>query len=344
MKNTRLFLLGMLGAFLLNSCSQEDETINEPLPQGDYIDGVFVLNEGGTGTVTYISNDLQTVEQEVYAAVNEGDDVGQFAQSMFFTEDLAFIISGGSNLITVVDRYTFELMGKIDSGLAAPRYGVAVDGKAYVTNQAAWDTNEDDYVAVIDIESLTVEETVIVNSVAEDIIEGNGFLYVQNAAYGAGNQISIFNPSNHTIEGTITTADGLNSIDVENNTLYALSSGKLESFDLSTHNSISEITSENLAGAQNLDVENGTVYYTIDNGVYSMEAGATEAASGPFIEYTSDSAWGVMYGFEVEEGRVYIGDGGDFSSNSFVEVYSTTGEFFEKIQVGIAPNGFYFNN
>ncbi len=346
MRITKLLFFGMFAAFLFNSCSKDDDSVLEqPSPAGEYADGIFVLNEGSqsAGTVTFISSDLQNLEQEIYAEVNEGDDLGLYAQSMFFTEELAFIISGGSNLITVVDRYTFELIGKIDSGLAGPRYGVAVDGKAYVTNQAAWDTNEDDYIAVIDIESLTVEETVLVNSVAEEIIEGNGFLYIQNAAYGAGNQISIFNPSNNTIEGTITTGDGLNSIDIENNKLYALSSGKFESFDLSTHHIISEITSENLKGAQNIDVENGRVYYTISNGVYSFESTATEPASSPLIEYSSNSDWGVMYGFEVKEERIFIADGGDFASNSFVEIYSTGGDLLERIEVGVGPNSFYFN-
>ena len=80
----------------------------------------------------------------------------------------------------------FELVGKIDSRLEGPRYGVAVDGKAYDTNQAAWGTNEDDYLVVIDVATLTVEETVIVNAVAEEIREGTGLLYIQNAAFGTG--------------------------------------------------------------------------------------------------------------------------------------------------------------
>ncbi len=345
MRITKCILWGVFAAVLFHSCSKDEDPVLEQ-PAGDYADGIFVVNEGSqsAGTVTFIGNDLQSVEQEIYAGVNDGDDLGNYVQSMFFTEELAFIISSGSNLITVVDRYTFELIGKIDSGLSMPRYGVAVDGKAYVTNQAAWDTFEDDYIAIVDIASLTVEEMVIVNAVAEDIIEGNGFLYVQNAAFGAGNQISIFNPSNQIIEGTITVGDGLNSLGTDGNTLYALSSGKLEKIDLSTHTIISEIASEELAGAQNLDVENGNIYYTIANGVYTMETGATAPASSPLLEYNSNSDWGVMYGFEVKEDRIFIADGGDFTSNSFVEVYTTGGELLENIEVGVGPNSIYFNN
>lgn len=346
MKITKLFFFGLLSAFLLNSCSSDDDNTPEPVvPEDDYINGFFVLNEGGTGTVTYISNDLQTVEQEIYQQVNDGDDIGAYAQSMFFSEDHAYIISNGSNLITVVDRNTFELVGKIESGFEAPRYGAIVNGKAYVTNHASWDTNLDDFITVIDIETLQVEETVIVGDYAEKIIAQDGYLYIQNAAYGTGNKISVFNPANNTVERTIEVTSGLNSFRVENNLLYALSSTQLDIVDLSTDQTMTEILfSEELSGASNLDVDNSSVYYTIGNAVYTISTDATEPAETPLISYTSDSEWGVMYGFEVEEGRIYIADGGDFESNSFVEIYTTGGELLQNIEVGVGPNGFYFNN
>lgn len=345
MKITRLFLFGVLGAFLLNSCSSDDEVIEESIVEGGYADGFFVLNEGGTGTVTFVSNDLETVEQEIYAAVNEGDDIGQYAQSMFFTEEHAFIISNGSNLITVVDRNTFELAGKIESGFEAPRYGAVVNDKAYVTNHAAWDTNQDDYIAVIDLETLEVEETIIMGDYAENIIEENGLLYVQNAAYGTGNKVSVINPATNAVEQTIEVNGGLNSIEIENNKLYALSPGELAVVNLISNETESEIIfPEDLTGAANLEVENGSIYYTIGNSVYTIETDATTAAEDALIEYSSESDYGVMYGFDVEDGRIYIADGGDFNSNSFVEIYTTEGQLLSNITVGVGPNGFYFND
>lgn len=346
MNTTRFFLLGILSTFLLNSCSKDDDRIEEAFPEGNYADGFFVLNEGSqsAGTVSFVSADLQDVEQEIYAAVNEGDDIGNYAQSMFFTEDLAFIISNGSNLITVVNRYSFELVGKVESSLQVPMYGVAIDGKAYVTNIADFDSNADDYVAVIDIENLEVEEAIEIGEDANFITEENGLLYIQNAAFGTGNKVSVFNPSTNTVERTIEIGDGLNSIEVENNTLYALSTGKLTRIDLSSDETVSEIIfPEEFAGAQNLEVEAGMIYYTINNKVYAVEIDATEPATNPLIEYSSESDWGVMYGFEVEDGRIYIADAGDFSSNSFIEIYTAGGELLDNVRVGVGPNGFYFN-
>ncbi|MFD2432632.1 hypothetical protein ACFSO9_03210 [Mesonia maritima] len=143
-KTTRFLALIFCSVLFLTSCSNDDDftppedSKNPEEPgeeQGKYKNGIFVLNEGGIGTVTYISDDLENVEQTIFQNVNEGEDLGGYAQSIFFEDDLAYIISNGSNLITVVNRYTFELVGKVDSGLEVPRYGVIYNGKAYVTNQ-----------------------------------------------------------------------------------------------------------------------------------------------------------------------------------------------------------------
>lgn len=347
MKLTKTIIIGVLGAFLFTSCSKEEDGITEqPAPEGDYANGFFVTNEGSqsAGTVTYISNELEEVEQEIFTTVNAGDDLGNYVQSMFFTEDLAFIISNGSNLITVVDRYTFELKGKVDSGLQAPRYGVVVGGKAYVTNHAGWDSNTDDYIAIIDVKSLEVEDTVVVGDYAEDITEENGKLYIQNSAYGSGRGVTVFNPANNAVDRQVGTGEKLNSIEVEGNTLYALSPGKLETIDLTKDQVVSEIIfAEGSGSAGNLELEGDNLYYTIGNKVYAVNVGSTTPASEPIVAYTSNSDWGVMYGFKVEDGRIFIADGGDFASNSFVEVYTVEGEFLERIEVGVGPNSFYFN-
>lgn len=66
-------------------------------------------------------------------------------------------------MINVVNRYTFKLIAKIDSGLANPRYGVTKDGKAYVTNANTYSYinpttgDTDDYVAVINLATNKVE-------------------------------------------------------------------------------------------------------------------------------------------------------------------------------------------
>ena len=350
---SKLLTMAIISGLFLNSCSSDDDVVEpaEPQPEGTYTEGFFVLNEGnsGGGSITFINNDLENVEQEIYKAANAGDDLGQYMQSIFFEDGLAYIISNGSNLITVVDRHTFELVGKVDSGLNVPRYGTVENGKAYVTNLAGFEdadaTEFDDYVAVIDLETLQVEETIVLNAPAEHILEEDGNIYVQNAVFGAGNTISVIDAGSNEIVNTIETEETLNSIEIENGTLYALSASKLEKIDLISGAVLDEIEINSDAGsAANLVIEGGIIYYTIGNSVFMMEENTEAAPEDALFSYTSNSDFGIMYGFEVEDDRIYIADGGDFSSNSFVEIYSLSGELLENIEVGIAPNGFYFND
>jgi len=350
---SKFLILAILGGLFLNSCSSDDDIVDpvEPQPEGSYTEGFFVLNEGnsGGGSVTFINNDLENVEQEIYKAANTGDDLGQYMQSIFFEDDLAYIISNGSNLITVVNSYSFELVGKIESGLNVPRYGTVENGKAYVTNLASFEnadaTEFDDYVAVINLETLQVEETISLGVPVEHILAEDGKLYVQNAVFGSGNTVSVIDTGSNEIVNTIETEETLNSIEIENGALYALSASKLEKIDLVSGAVLEEIEINSGTGrAANLVVEDGMIYYTIGNSVYTMEESAEAAPEDALLSYTSNSDFGIMYGFEVEEDRIYIADGGDFSSNSFVEIYSLSGELLENIEVGVAPNGFYFND
>jgi len=352
-KISKLLSLAILSGLFLNSCSSDDD-INEPVepqPEDTYTNGFFVLNEGSqtAGTVTYITDDLQTSAQNIYESVNEGEDLGEYVQSIFFEDDLAYIISNGSNLITIVDRYTFELVGKVDSGLLSPRYGVIENGKIYVTNQGSYEdpgaTEFDDFIAIIDLETLEVEKTIETNTVLEYIEEEDGLIYVQNAAFGNGNNITVIDATSNEIIKTINTKENLNSFEIEDGVLYALSSASLEKIDRASGEVLAEFMINSEAGnPANLELEDGMIYYTIANSVFMMDENAETAPEEALFSYTSNSPYGKMYGFEVEDDRIYIADGGDFASNSFVEIYTTSGELLENIDVGVGPNGFYFND
>src|SRR5690554_8182130 len=98
MKNylTLLFL-----AFLFASCSNDDDNQPAPIP-GDYENGILITNEGpfinGSGTITFVSSDFSTVEQNIYRNVN-GSDLGNVVQSMGFAGRDAYIVVSNSQKI-----------------------------------------------------------------------------------------------------------------------------------------------------------------------------------------------------------------------------------------------------
>lgn len=342
----KILLTSVLASALLFSCSDDDNDS----ASGNYDNGILVLNEGGFGTVTYLSDDLQTVEQDIYTAVNGvSAEMGQFTQNIFFSGNRAFIISGGSNKITIVNRYTFEHLDTVETGLSNPRYGVAYGGKAYVTNSADFMTTADDYVAVIDLETLEVEDPIAINDIAERIIEENGKLYITNGSFGSGSNITVVNTSTKEIETTINVGISPNSIDEEDGTLYVLcaafgESSRLVKVNIASNTVASTIEMPDTMGdAKNLDIEDDNAYFSVGSKVYKVALNATSITDSPLFDTGSTSAY-IGYGFAVEDNRVYISEAReDFVSDGQIYIYSTSGTYIDEIPAGLGPNGFYFN-
>jgi hypothetical protein len=348
MKTGKLLLLALSATFF-TACSSDDEPGEAPL--GTYDDGLFVLNEGGMGEVTFIGDGGQTVQQNVFETVNgTAQDLGQYAQSMFFDGDRAFIISNGSNKITVVNRYSFAYIATISTGLTVPRYGVVHNGKAYVTNSNSFDSATDDFIAVIDLATLAVEDPIIVNDQAERLVAYNGKLYVSSGFYGVGNKINVFNAEAKTFVTSIVVGETPNSLEVKNETLYVLcgnytDDSKLVKIKLADDTILDEVPFPGTMDlAQNLDIEGDRIYFTVGPKVHSVATNAIAVTDTPLFNTGSTGLY-VGYGFAVHDGRIYVAEAADdFTSDGKVYVYSLSGNEITEIPAGLGPNGFYFND
>ncbi len=347
MKYFNLISISLLFAILLSACSDDDANMNVPEPpEGDFVNGKLVLHEGsfgGVGNITFISDDRSEIKRSIFQEVNPDEDLGELTQSIFFHDGLAYIISGGSNFITVVDRFTFEKVGEVAGGLENPRYGTVLNNKAYVTNSATFDSLTDDYVAVIDLESLAVENTIELGNIAEQIISYDQKLYVMNADGFDGSEITIIDPAELTTE-TLDIGEGLNSIKRNDNSIYALSNSNLTEIDLSTESIVNtQSVPDAISGAKNLDLTDSKIYYTFENKVYRSDYSDSTLSDNEFITYNSTSGFGTMYGFDVIRDEIYVADAVDFASNGFVRIYDIDGNFIEEIEVELGPNSVYRN-
>lgn len=350
-KYTIFFQLCLFSLFFV-ACSGDDDSVlieddpinGDPITEKPFENGIFVVNEGGEGSISFIPNDLSEIEHEIFANTNNGEDLGVFVQSMFFDEERAYIIANGSNLITVVNRYTFELEGRVESGLDIPRYGTIYNGKAYVTNQASFETPDDDYIAVIDLETLEVEAEVNAGGIVEYIEPHNGQLIIQNASYGMGNALSVFDPNSNSITQTLEVGEALNSFQINQQSLFALTSEKLVEVDLGDFSISAEVDlPENLQGSANLQLKDALIYMTNANEVYTANLADLSFNEEALLAYSTTSQFGSFYGFVVADGRIFIADAGDFASNGKVEIYDLAGNLEAEFSARIGPNGFYLN-
>lgn len=348
MKFSKLLLIA-LSISLFVSCSSDDDDA----PKGVYDNGFFILNEGSSdvGTVSFSSNDFSSFTKDAYTAANAGDLIGKYVQNIFFDGDRAYIISGGSNVINVVNRYTFKLIAKIDSGLVNPRYGVTKDGKAYVTNANTYVQNNpatgntDDYIAVINLGTNVVESKIQLNNTANRIIEESGKLYITEP-YNS-DKLLIYNIASKALETPVSIGYGSDCIEEESGTVFILKPSYTESSEIIkvkiSDKSVSKVTiPASLGTAGFLDIEDNKLYYTINNDVYSISTSAATAATTPL--FTASTNLGYLYGFAVKDDRVFMADGGNFTLDSKAYIYNLSGTLQKELTVGVGPNGFYFND
>jgi YVTN family beta-propeller protein len=353
MTTKKLAFLFLSMTLMLTSCSNDDDTTpSEPL--GDYENGILIAHEGnfgqGNASVSFVSYDLTTVENTIFNAVNSSP-LGDTAQSIAFNDGLAYIVLNVSNTIEIVNKYTFESVGTISSGLNNPRHIAFLNGKGYVTNWGDGSVSTDDYLAIIDVTSNTLDaQTIAVGEGPEEIVADGNRLYVAHqGGFSQNNIISVVDAASNMVVSTITVGDVPNSLQLDaSGNLWVLSGGKPSWTGDETGGQLSKIsTSNNSVTAIDfgvsehpnyLTLDNGTLYYYMAGNVYKMDSSAEDL---PISEEIS----GVnFYGMTVRNSMLYGVDAGDFASNGTLNVYElTTNSFIDSVTLDIIPSGIYFN-
>lgn len=355
MKHLKISLLFLVTALII-SCNSDDNG-NEILPEGDFVNGAFVLNEGGynhgNASVSFI-NAQGEIENNIYESVN-GMGLGDVAQSISFDDELAYIVVNNSNTVEVVNRYTFKRVGTIAGELNNPRYMVFENGKGYISNWGDGANAEDDFIAVVDLSNFSVLQKISVPQGPERMIEENGKLYVaQRGDYGSGNSVTVINLTTNTISGSIEVGDVPNGMIEEDGYLYVICSGKgswtgdetlggLYKINLQNNQIVDSFTFEQGVHPSYLQEENSKLYYTIGNDIYQTETADIEPST-PYIS-TSNDGMQTLYGFNVDNGWIYACDAKDYVGNGDLYAYTLSGTLESKYPIGgVLPNGVYFND
>ena len=340
---------------LFQNCTSDDRDIEIQTLEGDYVNGLFVLNEGGytysNASVSFIDGS-GTVYNNIFYGVNQME-LGDVAQSMAFYNDQAYIVLNYSNTIQVVNRYTFEHIATIDEQILNPRYMVFNDGKGYATNWGDPADATDDYIAVIDLETNTVENRIAVSEGPERILLYNNTIYVAHkGGWGYGNSLSVI--KDETVTDTIELAYVPNGMQVSGNYLYVLCSGKADWTGDETLAKIFKVNMDTNQVEETLEFSSGQhpnfteiadnkLYYVLDRDIFSIDLSAFELPSEALFSTLPQDVQ-VLYGFRVYNNKIYVADAKDYVSNGSVFIYDMQGNLQQDYQVQIIPNGFYFND
>jgi hypothetical protein len=350
-------ILALSSALLLVGCDPESDFVETPL--GAYDNGVLVLNQGGFGagnaSVSFISDDFATSQNNIFSLVNPSVTFGDTAQDIGFYQNLGFAVLNGSNKIVVFNRYSLEFVTSINTGLSNPRYIAFANNKAYVTNWGSGSNPNDDFVAIINLLDYSVATAIPVIEGPEKIIVDGNNLYVAHAGgFNYGNKISVINSLNNSVTSTITVGDVPNSMQIKDSNLYVLcggnpsfapteTAGKLVKIALTNANAVATVFDFGLLNhPSNLVIADANLYYTVSNEIYKTTTTTTVLPTTPLFTTNAQGAYGI-YSFAVHNNSFYIGDAGDYNSNGKVYVYSNSGSLNQDFTVGIIPAGFYFN-
>ena len=337
-------------SLLVFSCSNDDDAFTQPEPLGAYENGIFVSAEGGPSSISYISNDFSVTENQVYFNVNN-ENLGVYLQSMGFNDDKAYIVVDAGT-ITVVNRYTFEKLGTIDTGLTLPRY-IAFDGNtAYVSDWADPNDATDDYIAVVDLNSNTVTSTIAVAEGPEQVLVNLDKVFVSHkGGYNTNNIVTVINTVDSTTD-TITVQSKPDEMAINNQGhLVVLSGGNEPWTGNETPAAITKINVADNAIVSSfvfgigqhpglMSYSDGNTYYILDNAVYGLSDTDTSLPTASLFGITATSA----YGMAVKNNLLYVTDAGNFSGNSTLKVYDlSSGSETNSFDVGVIASKVYFN-
>lgn len=338
-------ICGFVLFFSLSCTSEYEETITEI----SYQNGYFITNEGNYGQpnaeVSFITKDLNLLQNDIYKANNNNENLGDVLQTMVVSGDKAFLLLNNSNKIQVVNRYTFKKIGTITSEINQPRYMAAANNMLYVSNDQYLGAK---YVSVYKTSDLSFVKKITFSDTAERVVSAGGNIFVQNATYGFGNTLTKINTTTNEIDGTpIPVPNGnINKTIAYNNNVYVIAEGTANSYlyEISPAGTITKnITLTNIPNATNLQIDGGKFFFSSANKIYSMDLNATAAPTAPIITAVDGGQYYTLYGFNVMDGRIFTSDVKGFSQASEMNVYTTSGTLIKKFTVGMGANGVYSN-
>ena len=360
----------VIGAFFA-SCTSDDietrietrtetETI-EITPDTKFENGFFVSAEGRfgskDGSISFVENDLSTTTNFVYDKVNDVK-LGGLIQSVAFNGDNAYVILNDVNSIVVIDKVTFKKKAVITSKLGNPRYMTFSGGKGYITNWGEGTNENDDYLAVLNLETNKIEDSTIplANGV-EQIVSKDNKLYVSHkGGFTSNNIISVVDLSANNEVEEITVKDNPDELFfTEDGNLVVLSEGKptfgpapnfeiisrspsaISFIDTETNNIIRDIVFAENTGSSLLSKEGNKLYYYYKNKVFEISEDATELATDE-----SGIDVGNIYGMSVNDKTLYTVNYAftTFSELKVRDIATKTTKFSSS--VGLGASKIYF--
>lgn len=339
----RFYPLILFFLVLLFSCTKEED-----IKSTTYDTGTFIVNEGpfgsGTGTISYFDGTILT--QDIFGLQNNGNALGNIAQSMIKVEGKYFIAVNNADKLQVVNSSDFKTVGEI-TNIPLPRYFASAGNKLYVTSYSKDFTKG--AIHQIDPTNLKISQTITINGLAERVVSQGDLIYItitSNAYDVFPRNILVLDTKNNIFTDTLVVGDNPNDLIFDKNgDLWVICSGFTDWTNpaLNTSGSLHRI--KNGASVQNFTLPNGAkglaidakgekLYYLADGKVWERNL------AGDAKVITEGTYYAI--GLDKKANKLYLSDALDFQKQGIITQIDLG--TFQKVDftAGIIPTFFYF--
>ena len=300
---------------------------------------LFISSEGNFGNS---DGSISVFDGEDKIQVIE--NIGDVVQSILVHENHLFVIVNNSHLIK---RYSIDESGLMLPGIeistdnSSPREMCIVDNKLYFTNWVSKD------VKVLNLETYSIEASISLPGVPEDIIASSGNLWISLPnleLYDAneGSSIVKIDINNQTIVEAYDVGQGPQHMILENETIWiarTFYSSNWEAFYGSSNLNINtgEVEVLNYGPGTvcggNIMKINDQISRTANGGVMPLESDLSLNQSLRIGSYQS------VYSASANQGSVFLGVS-DYASPDTVYVHSNLGEIISTLSVDVLPGDY----
>jgi len=342
----KLILITALLLIFIIGCSKTNDPLIPPTVNSS---GVYVVNEGlfaqNNATLSYKNLEDGTVTNNAYSSANNGNPLGDNANSMTISGSKGYIAVDNSNKVEIINLDNFKSLGFIDLGSnGSPReIYVKDENTAYVTNLNL------DQVAKLNLQTKTVTTRINVGSKPEGIRESNGKLFVANSGFGFDNTISVIDMASDMV--VITLQVGLNPRIVLNgldNFIYVVCTGSysdtsifsgIYKIDPATNTVVDSILVKKNPG-EACFIDATTMLVVNSDGAVKVDLTTKSVSATPLILGTTvNSFFGVIHSisFDLFRSVIYCGNPKDFTQNGEVVTFDVNGNETGRFNVGLNP-------
>jgi DNA-binding beta-propeller fold protein YncE len=321
------------------------------------IKGVLIAHEGnfgaGNGSISLYDPNEMTVTNNIVKEANNGSEIASLIQSIYVHDGIAYIMCNNSDKVEFISMNDYTYLDNPLTNLSQPRYMTIMGDRAYISCWGPWGENftlPDSYVAVIDLNTRTVVDSLDCGSGPEGLVAVGNSLFVANSFETTVSVIDVqasaavsvtlqSSPRHFLTDGSgmiwISTSVGLQEIDPVN-------------LDLGLTEPI-----PNIQGKIALHPDGNTIYVmavepwdpnnpnqvNFASQVWAFDTESKILGSAALV--TGSDFYGI--GVHPTSGNIYVADSRAFSGPGEMMVYDDQGNLIDSHTVAVGPSQFIFN-